>query len=177
MNEAELDLLVLSAQGGKPKAFGLLFAYYYKPLLGFAIKLSKDPELAKDAVQDAWVKASKNLYKLNDPRAFKSWIYRLVRWKVLDFLKRQSKESACLEQILHESSIEFVDSQAQEGEVLSHALALLPMVEKQIIHLFYLDELTIAEISVVIEIPVGTVKSRLNRARKLLKKKCQQLEN
>jgi len=177
LNQAELDLLVLTAQNGSHKAFGLLVEIHHKPLVGFAFKLGNDRELANDAVQESWIKAAKNLRKLKDPRAFKSWIYRLVRWKVLDMLRRKSNELTQFEELDEESSSNVLDSEPSDNESLSIAIKQLPKTEKQIIHLFYLDEMKLAEISLILEIPIGTVKSRLNRARNMLKKKYQQLEN
>jgi len=177
MNQAELDLLVLTAQDGNQQAFGLLFKFYHKALIAFAIKLGKNRELAKDAVQDAWVKAAKNIRKLQDPRAFKSWIYRLVRWKVIDLLRKLSRDDKRLEELNEETASTLVENQIEVDETLSTALSRLPDSDKQILHLLYLDEMKVREISVVLEIPIGTVKSRLNRARKLLKEKYQQLEN
>ncbi|MCF6193249.1 MAG: hypothetical protein L3J46_02815 [Kangiellaceae bacterium] len=80
MNQAEQDLLVLAAQNGNHQAFGLLARHFHGPLVKFAVKMSRDLELADDAVQESWIKIAKNIRKLKDPRAFKSWIYRLVRW-------------------------------------------------------------------------------------------------
>ncbi len=177
MNQAELDLLVLTAQSGNQQAFGLLFKFYHKPLIGFALKLSSDSELSKDAVQDAWIKAAKNIRQLKDPRAFRSWIYRLVRWKLTDLLRKRSREDCQLEQLNEETASNLVENNTNEDETLSTALSRLPDIEKQIIHLFYLDEMKTAEISIILEIPAGTVKSRLNRARQMLKQKYQQLEN
>jgi len=176
-NQAELDLLVLTAQNGNHRAFGLLVELHHKPLVGFAYKLSNDNELANDVVQESWIKAAKNIRKLNDPRAFKSWIYRLVRWKLLDMLRRKSRESIQLEELNEDSTSSILDGDSSEDETLSIAIKRLPDLEKQIIHLFYLDEMKIAEISTILEIPAGTVKSRLNRARQMLKQKYQQLEN
>ncbi len=177
MTQAEEDLLVLSAQNGDHKAFSSLFRLYHKPLIGFAVKLSNNNEIASDAVQDAWIKAAKNIRQLNDPRAFKSWIYRLVRWKLLDSLKKQAIEGSRLEVLDEETMANNLDSGSVKDEELSAAINRLPNVEKQIIYLFYLDEMKITEISIILEIPVGTVKSRLNRARQLLKEKYQVLEN
>jgi len=177
MNQAELDLLVLTAQNGSHRAFGLLVELYHKPLVGFAFKLGNDKELANDAVQESWIKAAKNIRKLKDPRAFKSWIYRLVRWKLLDMLRHKSRESNQLEALNEESVSDYLETESSGNETLSIAIQHLPNIEKQIIHLFYLDEMKIAEISIVLEIPAGTVKSRLNRARQMLKQKYQQLEN
>lgn len=177
MNQAEQDLLVLTAQSGSQQAFGLLFKFYHRPLIGFAFKLCNDRELSNDAVQDAWIKAAKNIRQLRDPRAFKSWIYRLVRWKLLDLLRIRAREDNQFQELNEEIVAHIADNRTAPDDTLSLALSRLPDIEKQIIHLFYLDEMKIAEISSILEIPAGTVKSRLNRARQMLKQKYQQLEN
>lgn len=173
MNQAEQDLLVLAAQRGNQQAFGLLFKLLHKPLISFAIKLSEDKELACDAVQDSWIKASRNIRRLKDPRAFKSWIYRLVRWRTLDLLRVKTRDSARLEPIDENTISARRSDRSENRSEIGSLISKLPATEKEIIHLFYLNEMTIAEISVVLEIPAGTVKSRLNRARNLLRKKYQ----
>ncbi len=177
MNQAEQDLLVLSAQNGNHKAFDVLVRHFHKPLVSFAVKMSRDVELSHDAVQESWIKTAKNIRKLKDPRAFKSWIYRLVRWRILDLLRIRNRDSLRTETI-DESLL--ADPHSEHSDDKEEAVSLvsqLPDTEKEIIHLFYLDELRITEISIVLEIPVGTVKSRLNRARNLLREKYNNLEN
>jgi RNA polymerase sigma factor (sigma-70 family) len=176
MLQAEEDLLVISAQGGNHKAFNLLVLTYQKALLRFAYKLCHDHELANDAVQDCWIKVSKNLYQLKDPRVFKSWLYRTLKWRVTDLFRAQLRDKKKCDNGLNEGftgnnqETDYVHTSDVKSE-LSNAIKRLPAVEKQMIHLFYLDEMKLAEISIILDIPVGTVKSRLNRARKLLQQK------
>jgi len=176
MNQAEQDLLVLTAQSGNQQAFGLLFKCYHKSLIGFALKMSRDRELAMDAVQEAWIKAAKNIRKLDDPRAFRSWIYRLVRWTLTDLLRRKTRQNQHLQSYDETTDIDLTATSDNSDETLTMAIKRLPNIENQMIHLFYLDEMTVKEISLVLELPAGTIKSRLNRARKLLKQKYQSLE-
>ncbi len=131
MNQAEQDLLVLTAQNGSQQAFGLLFKFYHKPLVGFAIKLSNDNELSNDAVQEAWIKAAKNIRQLKDPRAFRSWIYRQVRWKLTDLLRKRSREGYQLEQLNEEIASNLIENKTGEDETLSTALSRLPNTEKK----------------------------------------------
>ena len=173
MLQAEEDLLVLSAQNGNHKAFNALFLKYQKPLLRFAFKLSNDQELAHDGVQDCWIKASKNLSQLRDPRVFKSWIYRMVKWRMMDLLRSKFKHDTRYtnefnDVLNNENTLADNEYHSSKGSELSKAINQLPVLEKQIIHLFYLDEMKLVEISIILDIPVGTVKSRLYRARKLL---------
>lgn len=167
MEQIKEELLVLAAQQGNFKAFNLLYKRYQAPLLRFAYKLCGDQQIAQDAVQEAWLKCSKTLKRLQDPRAFKSWIYRAVRWRTIDQVRKYKlkeisldTQTAELSESSSEPGLEF-----EQKEELSHLLKQLPEVEQQAIHLFYLEELKLSEIAIVLEVAVGTVKSRLNRAR------------
>ena len=107
--------------------------------------------------------------RLEDPRAFKSWLYQAVRWQTLDLLKKSQHEQSWLcnndiEQIGH------VERNSGNDELKQH-IEQLAEIDKQAIHLFYLEDMSIQEISIVLAIPTGTVKSRLNRARQTLKQK------
>jgi len=177
MNQAEQDLLVLAAQNGNHRAFDVLVRHFHKPLVSFAVKISNDVELSRDAVQESWIKTAKNMRKLKDPRAFKSWIYRLVRWRILDLLGIRNRELLRNETIDENLLLAPHSEYSDDKEEATSLISQLPDTEKEIIHLFYLDELRITEISIVLGIPVGTVKSRLNRARNLLREKYNNLEN
>ncbi|MDN4501702.1 sigma-70 family RNA polymerase sigma factor [Alteromonadaceae bacterium BrNp21-10] len=172
MLQAEEELLVLAAQRGNHKAFSVLFKHHQQALVRFAYKLSHNQDIAQEATQDTWIQSAKNLHKLTDPRAFKSWLYRLARWRTLDMLKRQSRQQAYIDDDADEQALaEQCDAKSTDPQPIRDAIERLPAIEKQMIHLFYLDELSVAEIGIVLEIPTGTVKSRLNRARSLLKEK------
>ena len=87
MQQAQLDLLVMEAQSGNQAAFACLIEWFHPQLVKFATQLCGSHALAQDAVQEAWIKISKKIRQLNDPRAFKSWLFRAVRWQTLDMLK------------------------------------------------------------------------------------------
>lgn len=171
MNQAEEDLLVLAAQNGNQQAFALIYQRYQKLLLRFAYKICSDQEIAQDAVQEAWIKSASSIRRLHDPRALKGWLYRMVRWKTTDLIRQASRLQERTEEYDDSRYERELTSAVDESEELTTAINRLPSLEKQMIHLFYLDELKIDEIAVVLDIPKGTVKSRLNRARKLLRQK------
>jgi len=173
---AEQDLLVLAAQSGNRRAYAALFKLHHRSLLRFASKFSSDPELARDAVQDAWLGMTRALPGLQDPRAFRSWLYRRVRWRLLDAMrasKREQLQAAADDSAGNataaEDNSQRSQQQTEDHNLLQHALAQLPLIDRQAIELFYLQQLQISEIAIVLEIPAGTVKSRLNRARKQLR--------
>lgn len=169
MQQAEEDFLVLTVQEGGRRSLDILYRHYQRPLTGYAYRVCDDLEIAQEAVQDAWLKAMKNLRKLDDPRAFRSWLYNLVRWRCIDLLRKSQRQREQTEP-LNEAALEVADQAPKKMDSdIKQAINRLPLLEKQMIHLFYLDELSLKEIAAVLEIPVGTIKSRLNRARNRLK--------
>ncbi len=170
MHQAEEDLLVLAAQDGDQEAFTKIYQLYQQPLLRYAFKVCNNRESAQDAVQEAWIKLAKSIRKLDDPSALRSWLYRLVRFSSIDLMRKlnRHKENAV---VFEEGRYSDTNEEPSNDDELRLAINRLPTIEKQMIHLFYLDELKIREIAIVLGIPDGTVKSRLNRARRLLKQR------
>ncbi|TDF42065.1 sigma-70 family RNA polymerase sigma factor [Alteromonadaceae bacterium M269] len=160
------SLLVLSAQQGSKAAFEELFGRYQSSLLGFAMKLANDLELAQDATQETWLHIAKSLPKLKEPRAFKAWLFKSLRWRLAD-IQRKHKDSETLKE---EHMKDAVTGQLDREVDSSNALYLgLTELDKQCIHLFYLEQMTVVEVSAVLDVPAGTVKSRLYRARNKIK--------
>lgn len=169
MEKAKIEILVIEMQMGCEKAFDQLCRYFHPSLLRFSYKICAHEQMAHDAVQNSWLKMTKSIKSLNDPRAFKSWIYQLVRWQTLDLLKKVNNDVLDFDSdevdiaVSHEADVDYSD--------LLSLIDLLPAIDRQAVYLFYLEQMTLIEIAVVVETPVGTVKSRLNRARKFLKEK------
>ena len=176
MQQASIDLLVLAAKRGNRQAFGKLYDHFLPGALRFAYKLCGSSQLAQDAVQDAWLSCARSLIKIDDPRMFRSWLYRTVRWRVVDQQRKQFRheplpepETAAIPDLNQTAAVE-----SQELRTMINAL---PELERQAIHLFYLEQLTLQEIAVILEVPVGTMKSRLNRARRHLREQLESGEN
>lgn len=166
MLQAELDLLVMKAQQGNEGALLVLFQHYQPGLIQFAYGLLREQASAQDAVQNAWLKILNKLPSLSHPEVFKSWIYRAVRWSATDILRqRQLQRQRQSEQVPEE----LAQASEQTNDTLHSALQGLPADEYQAIHLFYFSQLTVVEIALVQEVPVGTVKTRLFRAKAKLK--------
>ncbi len=163
MKTSREELLVISAQAGNEVALAELYQNFYQPLVKFAYKLCGHHDWAQDAVQDVWLDAARKLRKLNDPKAFRSWMFRAVRWRCIDLARKAGKS----QQLNGEENIA-QEMQTQDFGLLK-LIDELPEVERQAIYLFYLEEMSLAEISIVLEVPQGTIKSRLNRARNHLK--------
>ena len=180
MQQAKADLLVLEAQAGNRAAFEMLYRHYNKPLLRFAYRFCCDEQLAGDAVQEAWITLSKTLKSLKDPRGFRIWAYRTVRWRVVDQVRRRGTVDGVQTEPLSE------DTAASEmggsahlatSDQLKTHLTKLPTEERHALALFYFEEMKLSEIAVILEVPIGTVKSRLNRARGKLREQMSGDEN
>ncbi|WP_417449833.1 RNA polymerase sigma factor [Kordiimonas sp.] len=164
---AEEDLLVLAAKGGCRRAFADLFKRYNKPLVRFAYRLSGDAGLAHDAVQEAWLSLARTIRTLDDPRAFRIWIYRAVRWRLVDIVRKRGDVPVPLD------DMEFATGSgepelATQSQLDSH-MAALSAADRIVLTLFYLEDMKLSEMAAVLELPLGTVKSRLHRARAQLR--------
>ena len=164
MLQAELDGLVLLAQQGNHQAVDKLVKHISPGLCRFAYRLCGDTQMAQEVVQEVWLKTLKTMRKLNDPRAFKSWVFKAVKWKAQDMLRQASRYEP-----LPEYLEQAVPGEQQKETRISHLIRHLPVSEQQIVYLFYMEELQLNEIAIVENIPIGTVKSRLSRARVKLK--------
>lgn len=169
MNQAEHDLLVIDAQDGSRTALDRLVRHHHRNLLRFAYSLCRDTALAQDAVQDAWVKVAGRLRRLDDPRAFRGWIYHAVRWRVFDLLKRSHRHDRSLDSADAQVETPVEDQDRDRRIDLGAAISELPGADRETLQLFYVSGLSVSEIVVVLNIPEGTVKSRLHRARNQLR--------
>ena len=165
MQQEQLDLLVLAMQGGEKRAFTLLYRHFHTDLRRFAAYLLANPAAAEDVVQNVWLKISQRIDRLQDPAVFTSWLYRAVRWEVKDYQKQAAQRLTEPFTDLHDATVK--QPEAPDNE-LARAIASLPPDVREVVQLYYLHELALQQIALVLEIPEGTVKSRLHRARNVL---------
>lgn len=139
-------------------------------LIAHAWRLTGDPEAARDAVQAAWVDIVRGLNRLQDERAFTAWAYRIVSRRCagqIDVAVRGRALAQALVKQPEAASVEPADSLGRER--LRAAIAALPQDQRSAIALFYLEEMSVAEVAVALDIPAGTVKTRLMHARRKLR--------
>lgn len=171
VSQPQLDSLVLLAQHGNLEALELLYQLMQPLLLSFALRLCNDRQIALDSVQEAWLSSIKSIVKMKDPRVFKSWMFRSVKWKVIDMQRVTQAQQQIVDSLANTNEIETssqVEPETQDQQLLA-LIKDLPPDEQEAVYLFYLNGLSIYEISIVQKVPLGTIKSRLNRARNRLK--------
>ncbi|MDH5546397.1 MAG: sigma-70 family RNA polymerase sigma factor [Gammaproteobacteria bacterium] len=129
-----------------------------------------DPDLAGDLTQDTLAKALKNMHQLKDTDALDAWLFSILNncWK--DYW-RNRREMSDLDQIEHEP-FDDIHTHQQRNDLISgvrQAIARLPLHQRQVLSLVDIEEMSYKEVAQILDIPIGTVMSRLCRARKELK--------
>ncbi|MDX1644242.1 MAG: sigma-70 family RNA polymerase sigma factor [Thermoanaerobaculia bacterium] len=173
VDQAHDELLVLRSQDGDVGALDELVGRWQERFLRTAFRLTGEREAARDAVQEAWLAIVRGLGRLDDPARFGPWAFRIVRNKAIDWVRRRGRRRQRDRELAaeRERHVELggrKDS-TERGRRLADALALLPREQQALLALFYEEGFRIGEIAEILEVPAGTVKSRLYRARNQLK--------
>lgn len=181
---------VKAAKQGSQHAFSKLFELTNQSAYYTALKITKKQQDAEDIVQDAYIKAFTSLDLLTDDNKFESWFNCIVANKCRDLLKKKKPDlfskfetddsELAFEDTLENQDISLLPQSVTENEA-THQLVMeciekLPDEQRVCIVMFYYDELSVKEIALTLEIPEGTVKSRLSKARKTLKKEFENIE-
>jgi RNA polymerase sigma-70 factor (ECF subfamily) len=171
------EFLVIKIREGDKRALSLLIKRWYPRIGRHICRYTRDNEVAKDITQECWIEIIKNLKNLDHPSAFPSWAMRIAGRKAIDWVRSVQKERLATQQIVLSSE----DQQPKEGMIgkLRKAFRILPENQRLVLSLYYLERMSVIQISKTLEIPVGTVKSRLFHAREHLKEliKSQNYEN
>ncbi|QYU68882.1 sigma-70 family RNA polymerase sigma factor [Leptolyngbya sp. 15MV] len=164
------EYLVTAAMAGDEKAFGQLVGRWNRRLVAHAWRLTGDREMALDAVQSGWADIVRGLGHLQDARAFPAWAYRIVSRacsrQVGQGIRRRELAQALGSQPETSSPMPDVGC---EGSALQAAIRALPSEQRAAIALFHFEEMSVAEVAVALDVPAGTVKTRLMHGRRKLR--------
>jgi RNA polymerase sigma factor (sigma-70 family) len=156
--------LAASARIGDRRAFGALVLRWHKKLLTHAWRLLRDDEAAKDAVQDSWAEIVRGLPGLRDERLFGPWAYRIVSRRCARAVAGMAARRRLEEALAVEPPAPPARTGAGEA-LMRAALAALPPAQLAAIALYHLEDMSVAEVAVSLDVPAGTVKTRLMHAR------------
>ena len=167
----EDELLVVRCQLGERAAFEELIQRWHPPLWGYLRRVAGNDDAARDVIQDVWVRVLRGIGRLREGSRLRPWLFGIGRRVLMDRLRHQyaSRIDDSFDVSELAGDVENDDLE-QEIAAMEHELARLPVTEREVLTLFYLRELSLAEVSEVLGVPVGTVKSRLFRARQLLRR-------
>lgn len=153
--------LVERARTGDARSFGVLVRRHERSLYATAYAITRSQWDAADAVQDAFADAYANLRTLRDPDRFGAWLTRICVNRCNGLLRRRGKVTPVEEPPEPRA---FVWDGPEDGMDLVRAIKLLSPDHREVIALRYFRDMRIAEIADALGCPVGTVKSRINRA-------------
>jgi RNA polymerase sigma-70 factor, ECF subfamily len=165
------EWLALRCQHGDPSAFTELVAEMERPLMYFVAKLIGDQEAALDVLQEVWLKVFRTIGRLLEPRQLRPWLYQLARGLAVDRLRKERAESL-LEQkraIDPEVWTEEPKFGVEDADALHAALDTLDLKHREVLVLYFLEDLSVGEVAAIIDCPEGTVKSRLYHAKRALR--------
>ncbi len=177
--------LIKACQDGDPSSFNMLVWRWEKPLYNFIYKYVGNATLAEDLVQDTFIRVLKSIKRYTHQGSFSTWLYRIAVNLCKDHLKRKRLPMVSLHDYYTTGSGEKIyvqdrvaDEKArtddslkaeEREELVRRLLAGLPEEQRIVILLKEYQELTFREIAEVLEVPEGTVKSRLYHALKAMK--------
>lgn len=165
------ELLVLRWRQGQRAALEELVRTWERPLFYYIRRLIDDEDEARQILQQSWVGVLQGLGKLREPRKLPAWLYSIARRTALTHLRSRYGEQATARESDATAPGDVADGQLEfdDAEQIHYGLARLSLVHREVLTLFFLQDLSIDEIAGVLEVPVGTVKSRLHNGKRALK--------
>ena len=168
------EYLVVAAAAGDRRAFEDLARRWHRKLVAHAWRLTGDGEAARDAAQAGWLEIARGIGGLRDERAFPAWAYRIVSRRCAGLIagRQQDRTLARAVAAEPEPAPEAPDRGAAHGPEIARlhaAIRDLPPAQRAAIALFHFEEMTVAETAVALDVPAGTIKTRLMHARRTLR--------
>ena len=187
MEREQLTATVRAAQQGDEKALNLLFNTYYNDVYYFALKTLKDEDLACDITQETFVEIINTLQDLKEPAAFVTWMRQVTYHQCTRYFKKkkevlveEDEDGNSVFDTMEEERAEFIPGESVDKEDFrATILALLDTLSEEqraAVLMHYYHEMSVKDIAEAQRVSEGTVKSRLNYARKSLKKSVEDYE-
>jgi RNA polymerase sigma-70 factor (ECF subfamily) len=170
---------------GDKEAFAILVERYKKQVFNVAYRMTNDVEVSMDISQEAFVKIYRNLEQYNPQYKFSSWLLKSVNNLCVDFFRTRRDTTTSLDVIMDSGAegfvtgrnsvpssadeVESAESRKELRSLLKDAISQLPLDYKSVVVLRHLQNLSYKEISSILNLPMGTIKARIFRARKMLK--------
>lgn len=176
MKPSETKDLIRRLQAGDLEALGQLYDLHKRLVYRTALGITGDPEAAADLLQETFLRLHRFSRHLDTERPLEPWLYRVTTNLAYTWVKRQKRWLQPLEEIAdwlmgdgHERPSYMVELD-EEWEQVQRAMTSLPLPQRTVVVLYYLNDLSLKEIAEVLDVPIGTVKSRLHYGRKSLKR-------
>jgi len=169
--------LIKDVINGEDSKFSLLFNQNKEIVFKAILIIIKDNNVASDILQETFIKAHHNLKKFNNKSKFSTWLLRIAYNLCYDYLKREKKRKSVYSNLPLPKD-DFVTSDYDKIEFrnkIIYCIYELPIAYRDTLFLFYVNEKNYKEISLDLEIPIGTVKTYLNRGKQILHLKLKRI--
>ncbi|MEW6718757.1 MAG: RNA polymerase sigma factor [Chloroflexota bacterium] len=176
MKQFNTTALIQCLQAGDLDALGQLYDCYSQMVYRAALGITGDPESASDLLQEVFLRLYRYARGVDPRRPLEPWLYRVATNLAYTWVKREKRWFRPLEEIAEwfvgeQSSrpVQVIENNEERRRV-QRAITGLPISQRVVVVLYYINDLSIQETAEVLQVPVGTVKSRLHYGRKALKK-------
>jgi RNA polymerase sigma-70 factor (ECF subfamily) len=159
----ESSLLVVRFQRGDGQAFEEIVKLWEQPLFYYLRRMSRSEADAWELLQETWLKLFRSLGTLRDPRTLPAFLYTTARHAAISRMRKgggQEMESYSDER--HVGTTETEVDAFDNAELVHHGLDRLPLAQREALTLFFLQDLSLDEIAELLDVPIGTVKSRIH---------------
>ncbi|MEV0284300.1 sigma-70 family RNA polymerase sigma factor [Kribbella sp. NPDC050820] len=169
--EREWVAVVVRAQVGDREAVAELVRGWHEPVWGYVRRMLGRDDVADDVSQEVWLAVVRGLPRLREPERFAAWLFTIARRSVVNQLRGQYADQTPYVDQPRQTPYDEPDpaEQVVDRVDVRRLVDRVPVVEREVLVLFHLEDLSLEECADVLGVPVGTVKSRLHRARRMLR--------
>jgi len=169
------ETIVSKIKSGDVQALRFVYELFYRPVYQAAYYITNDTGLAEDAVHEVFLKIKHKIEQLEDPSKLEAWLCRMAVNTARDIIRHRSRNTLYMEprsiysdnQLLSPDTILLIE---EDKQVIKQKINSLQPEYRQILYLKYYRDMSCEEISTALDLPVGTVKSRLFHARQKIRK-------
>jgi RNA polymerase sigma-70 factor (ECF subfamily) len=175
----EDEHFVRDALNGKERGYRKLLEKYRGPVFSHILRMVRNETDAEELAHVAFIRAFRSLAKFNPEYSFKSWIFKIATNLTIDTFRKKDAHLLSLQDLPEEGSYLTVETKTPESElefkekkdIIEEAIASLPIPLRTPLLLRHRENLSYEEIQEILNLPLGTVKTRIHRAREMLGKK------
>jgi RNA polymerase sigma-70 factor (ECF subfamily) len=169
----------MQLQEGSLNALGELYDRHQNMVYRTALAVTGDTAVASDLLQDVFLRMHRFAARIDPERPLEPWLYRTTTNLTYTWMKRHKRWLRPLDDIIewfsggNKQSPSHITEQEEEWQDVRQAIAGLPVSQRIVVVLYYINDLSLKEISEILDMPVGTIKSRLHYGRQALKKQLE----
>ena len=180
--------LIEQALQGNEKAFESLLKKYRNLVFSIMLKMVRNKQEAEDLTQEAFMKAFSSLSTFNDEFAFSTWLMKIASNNCIDFLRKRKLKTYSIHEPInykdekieidipdHDAGPERILIQGERSRMIEEAINELPERYRYVVILRHKEEKSYEEIAEIMNLPLGTVKAQIFRAREILNKKLKSI--